>query len=1000
MICCPRRGRAKVESSSGHSHLADPGSPAVSPPGGHLAKPSFTKPRSAASRLPRKCSEEAPSPSRSFLRDTAEAEVLDTVTDQVEKAEDIVQRLRNGEDIDDVFRDLGLNGTCRGPCGTGKTLMVVYTDLEPDDLMFIAQHWQWKIEVEGMEGAPLIIQHANFDLKDHGTIFELKQVAARLMLGALDIHVLSSEGDQGGTRLHDDAAHSESVALSQSRSGAITAICEQISTFGGERIEWYILSSGSGNLAAIVEGLEALDFFPPQAALKVSMYTGSYTMRGMHRADIQALEKLTNCAATPFLDINKPLFFGADRHHSMAAILATFAATEAFTNNLSRSSPLLGATLKLINDEFNKDSIHPSNHALFEGELSKKERLRFNSIKIIFGQGESRELAEYATAIMEDSCIFARISNQKKATIRAFAYGGCVLPVCSQLLFLHSWMNKEHPDWLIHTTGRWSCDLAAGTTAVRLDGRAESMGAVTPRLRDEANVEQMGEVLETYFWRHLNEVCEQNEISARGNLHYTVSENELARAKEIVCRLHHGADLKDIFRDLGMVAMDDLRAGEGSTLMVAYTDLEAEDVMTIAQLWQRKTDAEGMQGQPLIVQHACFDSKDSGGLHFEMKQLAARLMLGDVTMHVLMHEGDQGGTRLQDDVVHPQAVKLARAREQTIAGICEQLATFRGERIEWYIMSPGSGNLAAIIEGLEARGTWPLPAELHVTICSGAVTIRGMHRADIKALEKMMSHAASPLVDLNKEVFFGADCHPWTTSLANFAPQDFADIISEVSPLLCATLKLLNDEFVKSLIHPENKYFFAKVLHGEEARRFEHLIKPLFKRGDTYDVQLYAKGLLNDEALFNKVAASKKSAIRAFAHGGCDSPFYNELLFLYEWLRAERPESLRVAEGSWICVPAAGSSSVKQCIQGIQGLSMSMSLVPGTTSIDAVQPSLRNGRDESVLMDMRNSLLDTLHRRLCASDVLLRYDLPFDASSTGPRGLQIPWDDRPWQREA
>ena len=48
----------------------------------------------------------------------------------------------------------------------------------------------------------------------------------------------------------------------------------------------------------------------------------------------------------------------------------------------------------------------------------------------------------------------------------------------------------------------------------------------------------------------------------------------------------------------------------------------------------------------------------------------------------------------------------------------------------------------------------------------------------------------------------------------------------------------------------------------------------------------------------SKVAGFKKSTLKAFAFGGCDSPLCDQLLFLYEWLRVEKPH--------WLCLFSGG----------------------------------------------------------------------------------------------
>eukprot|EP00929_Paragymnodinium_shiwhaense_P058056 TRINITY_DN29082_c0_g1_i1.p1 TRINITY_DN29082_c0_g1~~TRINITY_DN29082_c0_g1_i1.p1 ORF type:complete len:981 (-),score=211.41 TRINITY_DN29082_c0_g1_i1:86-3028(-) len=963
--CCRRRQSVETEIEDFRYH-ADASGSKYGAKGRYTPAEATGTPQS--SRTPSSWVASLPSRSNDFDYNQTVGSMADVdlghLEGPLEKAQDLVQQLRRGEDVSAMLRDLGFAGAFGKPCGQGSTMMVVYTDLEPDDMMAIAQLWQWRVEVEGMEGQPLIIQHVNFDSKDHGSIFEMKQLAARLMLGAVDIHALTHEGDQGGTRLHNDSAHPQAATLAQDRPEVLETICEQLASFSGERIDMYILSPGGGNLGAILRGLEDMGAWPLPAELHVAMYTGSFTLRGMHKSDIAAIEKLVGHASSPLLDINKLNFFGGAHCHSTTASIATFAATAEFAKTLSKTSPLLAAALKLINDEFNKHLIHPRNRTLFEGaELSKKEAKSFESIKTHFGHGESEELMAYAKAILEDRDIFSKVADRLKTTIRAFAYGGCDLPLCSQLLFLHCWLQRERPDWLAHDEGSWTCSIPSGTSTV-MKGGPGAVGGVSPRLVEAADSVQFGQVLEEYFFRHLRAVEQRNKMDVKGNLCWNVDDEHIKKARFLISRLHAGENYNAVFQDFGLTGtFEGIPKADETALMVVYTDLEPDDCMAIAQLWQWKKEKEGMVEPPLILQHVNFDSKDHGTT-FEMKQLIAKQLLGGVDIHALMHEGDQGGARQHDDAAHPKAAQLMMTRESTLSLVCSRIACFAGSRIELYILSPGCGNLAALMEGLENLGAWPLRYEFRVSLYSGPFTVRGMHRADMEALEKFLSLSQSPLIDINRDAFFTDDAHSCTETLASFALPEFAQQLSLKAPLLAATLQLYNEEFVKHQIGPESRCLFERVLHGEEARRFESRIKPLFKRGETVDARTYARALMSDEELFDKVAESKKSALRTFAHGGCELPLEAQVVFLYEWAKYETPESIKPAlEGTWFCDQCKGSTMIKPRLDH---------------GIIAVQPCLRMPKDSSLLTELRTALWKTLELHLDSASIARPRDIPLD----------------------
>merc|ERR1712079_90507 len=101
-----------------------------------------------------------------------------------------------------------------------------------------------------------------------------------------------------------------------------------------------------------------------------------------------------------------------------------------------------------------------------------------------------------------------------------------------------------------------------------------------------------------------------------------------------------------------------------------------------------------------------------------------------------------------------------------------------------------------------------------------------------------------------------------------------------------------------------------------------------------------------------KVAKFKHSTLNAMAYGGCDFPLCDQILFLYEWMLREAPNSLQMVEGYWVLNREKGFTSVTQ---------------EGSGGIRAIQPCLQDPKDEAVLVRMRNALEEYFvrHLRLC-----------------------------------
>jgi len=433
----------------------------------------------------------------------------------IDEAITLVDRAHeNAGRMDLVLENWGKARKWGSAAADGQTLMFVYTDLEPDDTMAIAQLWQWSRETEDMQAEPLVSFCVDFAKKDACTIFEKKLLVAELMLGLGDFHILTHEGDTGTKPLHDPLStpHPATQRLAAARENTVTDICTRIAGFEGERINFYIMAPGRGNLGAIYKKLKNDSAWPLKAKWSVHMYSGTYNMKGMTEEDIVAIEELSRCGDSPLADLAKFPFFGGRNCHPWTESLTTFALPE-FAKDVSMRWPLLAAALKLLNNEMNQSLIAPDNNSLFRGsELVAEEQARFAHISSKFVSGDFDAIQVYAKALIDDTILFPKVAGFKQSTVRAFAFGGCDSPLCDQLIFLHIWMRHNHPSWLAAAPhGSWCFDQDKGFTSIKVDGAGTP--GIQPTLatpKDEECLTRLRHTMHTYFLRHMDALDRRN----------------------------------------------------------------------------------------------------------------------------------------------------------------------------------------------------------------------------------------------------------------------------------------------------------------------------------------------------------------------------------------------------------------------------------------------------------------------------------------------------------
>lgn len=400
----------------------------------------------------------------------------------------VCERMRNEEPLWPLLQKLGL-AVARDWRPVADTppaksvLPVIYSDLEPDDVMAIAQLLQLQADSRDSYAPPLPIFGVDFADKDKGCIFEKKLLMAATMLGSLRdpgrpdpcgigigwLPLTPAPATAAPAPAPAEAFPSE-VALhkriTESREKVLEAICTWLEESKCEEILLLDICPGRGNLAAIVEVLKRKGKWPLKGKTwRVVMYTGSHNMRYTIDADFDALAEIMRYSKEPLADVSRFPFFGGDEALPCSRSHSSFA-PPSFAKDLSRQSPFLAAVLKSIDEEFNAELIDPGHKRLFQGStLDGEEQQRFDDIKAKYRM--DNDIQAYARSFVEDPGLMAKVANYKKNTMMSFAYGSSDSPLCDQILFLYLWMKEKHPDWLAPAAeGVWVCDRRSGFTSV------------------------------------------------------------------------------------------------------------------------------------------------------------------------------------------------------------------------------------------------------------------------------------------------------------------------------------------------------------------------------------------------------------------------------------------------------------------------------------------------------------------------------------------------------
>jgi len=308
--------------------------------------------------------------------------------------------------------------------------VVVYTDLEPDDVLAL-------MCMRASNRRPIAIYSADLQQpygKDVGGVLAKKLLLAATGLGLAflrDLFILDgSDADVEATQRIRNAV---SAAEAQCGVGAS---------------DWYIMAPGRGRLPALLRG---------QPRTLVRIYSGSFNTRKPN-STAEDLEAIASVAET-LRDSSAFIFRGS--HPKLDCIAACWETLDA---DVVQANPLFAEIWRIFAAEFDGKLVDPKHPSLFGTPLSPEEQQHFDE-KIAPLAKDS--MKDYCQALLKSDC-FDKVAGYKKATVKALAAEKLDCGICDVLIPMGEFLYPQ--GYTEKATGRWSCNHEKGHTAIGSDG--------------------------------------------------------------------------------------------------------------------------------------------------------------------------------------------------------------------------------------------------------------------------------------------------------------------------------------------------------------------------------------------------------------------------------------------------------------------------------------------------------------------------------------------------
>lgn len=203
---------------------------------------------------------------------------------------DLVER---GQKLEDVLSEYGMMASPQHNQYKGSGVLIIYTDLEADDIFAITCLIHKRMD-QGLLGYPPIIVFTTDPLEDTHAVYARKLVMAASALGPdvfLNIRVVSGDNLPDPFPPYNMTSRDEVLhdAANEIRTGVESVHPQSTCT-----VEWFILAPGRGNIRRLLGDLSK-DWHKNivlKERSKVHMYSSQFNITGMTDGDIQSITEL------------------------------------------------------------------------------------------------------------------------------------------------------------------------------------------------------------------------------------------------------------------------------------------------------------------------------------------------------------------------------------------------------------------------------------------------------------------------------------------------------------------------------------------------------------------------------------------------------------------------------------------------------------------------------------------------------------------------------------
>jgi hypothetical protein len=369
----------------------------------------------------------------------------------------------------------------------GMSLLVVYTDLEPDDIFAIAL--QRGLPEYAGATPPLVIFTADPARKDSGGVVQLKLDMAAAALGSDFVdHLLIVEGsgDDGTLPAREAVLRTAAERISSGVASALASCRGSNSTSLDSSemvhvvdVRLMCIAPGRGNIAALHRALQATELWEStQFSMSVCLYSGSFNTRlpNTLRCDVTALSAFVSDkgCGRPLTDVSRYVFARGTKGGALDGICCLCPELESKLegdDGGGGSNPSFAAAWRAFELHFYPPLIGPSNGNLFPssgpGSLTHDEQASYDLIASEVFQSDP---CAYARRLLASTDLMAKVAPYKRTTIVSLAQDARDGPLCDVLLPLVAWARVEKPAWLEWKTGRWVLDGSSGIIGTTEEG--------------------------------------------------------------------------------------------------------------------------------------------------------------------------------------------------------------------------------------------------------------------------------------------------------------------------------------------------------------------------------------------------------------------------------------------------------------------------------------------------------------------------------------------------